>query len=262
MRSSAPLPLHHARKIRLAVEAVGFSAGATITHERRVLAHAGIADEKIAAVDGGPQPVIGRLFSRERTLHDLHFGEPPENHRADALIDLRRPQDDVHLGQILLDDAQRARRMADVADVDRVPRGMEQHGFAAAGRRRGGSPPAASGNGERRDEGADKRFAGRHGREAVRTQGLGGERHGSGFPERRRGGGFHAHAARGQVKSRVACRTAGRPRDRAGDAGGDGERASARGRSPGCSQEFRRILNAVLPARSVAGSAPTGPGSA
>ncbi len=88
------------------------------------------------------------LFPARLPLQNLHLWKTRAQHRRDALIELHRPQDDAHFRQMLLDDAQRARRVPDVADIDGIPRGLEQNRLRLL---RGGGRRSERG-GERGDE--------------------------------------------------------------------------------------------------------------
>ena len=74
-------------------------------------------------------PLLG-----ERAFDDLQLRETLDEHRVHLLIGVHGPEDDLRLRQILLQKAQRSRRVADVTDVFGGPSGLKEDGFSCAGR--------------------------------------------------------------------------------------------------------------------------------
>ena len=155
----------HVGKVRLALKTPRFADLPAIDHEIRALPHAGTAQEKVGALN---RPLHGSVFLGERPLHHLHVRETPLQHRVYLRVGVGRPEDDLRLRQILLEKTQRARRVADIADVLRRPRALQQDGFWSA---RG---PACGGQGaraERSSGGLEERAASHHGDVRVRVPG-------------------------------------------------------------------------------------------
>ncbi len=149
------IALHHRWEEGLAEEAVTAAMLSAELHVAEVLAHAGVTNEEIAGFDRALDLQVLLAFAVELALQELDLRKAALQHREDALVHLHRPHDDFQLRQMLLDHAQRARSVADVADVDRVPRGLQHEGlrFAISGK---------DGPAERSGEGGDEMTARGH----------------------------------------------------------------------------------------------------
>ena len=121
-----PLARDHVGEVGLSLKAVGFADLPAVAHEVRRLTHARTAQEKVGPINCLPHRAV---FFAERPLYDFETGKTFQQHRVHFIIRVRRPEDDLSLGEIVFEDTQRPRSMPDVADVLHRPGALEEDRF-------------------------------------------------------------------------------------------------------------------------------------
>jgi hypothetical protein len=130
----ALIPCDKIGEVRLAVQAEGLADLAAPGKQARVLAHAGVVDHEVGAAESRVQRRIHPACPR--TISTL--GKRRRIPRCGSLSDAA--QSDPHLRQVPLQNPQRTRRMADVANVDRVHADLRRIVFGFETPRRPGRP--------------------------------------------------------------------------------------------------------------------------